>query len=148
MTACFSYQGHLLLELIQVPVLLPLPSVFGTTLEGGRERLQCIRPRGYHPKPPQEVSGKIHMLVVTLCPAIYIHSHILEHQRQHNRFCVCCFIPSTIGRPLTAYGKETIFSLIVLFPHLFVRAGGCVCISQTVGRMARGGNHLLLSVSS
>lgn len=37
-TACFSYQGHLLLQLVQVPVLLlPLPSILGTALEEKRE---------------------------------------------------------------------------------------------------------------
>lgn len=34
----FSYQGHLLLQLIQVPVLLPLPSILTTILPGERER--------------------------------------------------------------------------------------------------------------
>lgn len=34
----FSYQDHLLLQLIQVPVLLPLPSILTTILPGERER--------------------------------------------------------------------------------------------------------------
>ncbi len=78
-TACFSYQGHLLLQLIQVPVLLPLPPVLGTTLEKERERLY-IRPVGYHPKHPRELRGKSHMHVATLCITIYIHNHVLQHQ--------------------------------------------------------------------
>lgn len=38
--------------------------------------------------------------------------------------------PSTIGRPFTEYGRENIFSS-VLFPHIFVREGGCMCVPDS-----------------
>lgn len=93
----FSYQGHLLLQLIQVPVLLLLPSILGTTLEGetrerDRERTTHQARRLSSRTSAGTKWGESHMLVDTMCLAIYIHSHVLQRQGEHNGLCVHWFI--------------------------------------------------------
>lgn len=74
------------------------------------------------------------MLVDTMCLAIYIHSHVLQHQGKHNGLCVHWFI--SISRYYWQnhlLNMEETFFIIIFFsservPHLCERQTVCVCV--------------------
>lgn len=94
--------------------------------------------RSYQSKPPQNISGSSHMLVATLCWAIYIYSHVLQLS-VWTQWTLCMLVHFNLPELLANYSLNM---------EEKICESGRACVSWTVGSMVHHGNHLLLSVSS
>lgn len=155
MTACFSYQGHLLLQLIQVPVFLPLPSIFGATLGGGGKteteitihQARRLSSRTFTEAKWVESHARSHIV-----PS-HLHSQTRITTSVRAQWILCTPLHFNLPAPPADHSRdmkrENIF-LVEQVPHLLARTKERACVRgpRTVGGEAHHGNHLLLSVSS